>query len=487
MSRYVLPRLRDFIFIAIFAGALLTGQRMLNLDSDLGRHLTLGNYILDTHQIPTRDLLSFTRAGQPRPPYEWLAQVIFTLTYRLLNLDGVVLLTAFLIAASIFLVYVDTTERSNAPIFSLILSLWAAAASSLHWLTRPHVFSFIFFVVWVSWLEKVRTNKQFPIWLFPILMLIWANTHGGFIFGFLAWAAYTAGWLWGVFRKSTTWRNGMDLIIIGATSLLASMITPSLWGNWLAVLNNRSVYILSHTSETMPPNFATPNIWPFAGLLGIAVIVAGLRIKHIKPEHVFLLAGIGTMSLLMARNIPFFAFAAVPILGQWVKEIFSTPNYWLKLEDGFSNIDNQLSGFLWSAAAIAIAISFFAYHTNETHTSIYQFSPQVFPVDAVNWLESHPVQGNMYTDFNWGGYLLYRLWPTQHVFIDSQSDFYGEQFTRQYADILNGAPKWGEELAQYNVTWMIVPKDAGIAQAAESDPNWQIIYQDSLTIIFERK
>lgn len=487
MLHYLLPRLRDFLFITIFAGALLIGQRMLNTDSDLGRHLTLGGYILDTRQIPTRDLLSFTKPDQPRPPYEWLAQVLFASVYRLLNLDGVILLTASLIAAAFLLVYVDSTQRSGAPILALFLTIWAASASSLHWLTRPHIFSFLFFAIWLYGLEKTRAKKNFAIWLFPALMLIWANTHGGFIFGFLAWLAYLAGWLWKVFRKSANWKDGQILLIIGGTSLIASILTPDLWGNWEAVLNNRSAYILSRTVETMPPNFATPGIWPFAGLLMLIILFAFLNRKKVEASHIFLLAGLTALSLLMARNIPLFAIAAAPILAGWVKQTYEKENRWTKLEDGFAKIDATLRGFLWPVISVIAIIGFFALRQAKTQTSFFQFNPQVFPAQAAGWIESHPQSGNMFNDFNWGGYLLYRLWPGQRVFIDSQSDFYGEELTRQSEEILNGEGNWDAELGQYNVNWIIVPREAGLARAARSNAGWQIIYEDSVAVIFVRR
>src|SRR5512135_1260982 len=143
MQRYLLPRLRDFVFILLLAGAMISGPRMLNTDSDLGRHLTLGDYILTSGRMPTQDILSSTRAGQSRPPYEWLAQVLFALSYRILNLDGVVLLTSTAIAAAFAVVYLDSVRRSNWPILAMFTTFWAAAASSLHWVSRPHVFTFL--------------------------------------------------------------------------------------------------------------------------------------------------------------------------------------------------------------------------------------------------------------------------------------------------------------------------------------------------------
>src|SRR5512142_1724298 len=119
MQRYGLPRLHDLLFIVVFVGGFVLGARMLNTDSDLGRHLTLGGYILQSGHVPTQDILSYTKAGASRPPYEWLSQVLFAAAYRLMDLDGVVLLTSVVIAAAFSLVFLDAVHRSGAPLLSL--------------------------------------------------------------------------------------------------------------------------------------------------------------------------------------------------------------------------------------------------------------------------------------------------------------------------------------------------------------------------------
>ena len=485
MSRYLFPRLRDIIFFIVFIGALLIGARMLN--GDLGRHLAVGGIILDTHQIPTRDLLSFTMAGQSRPPYEWLAQVLFAIAYRLLNLDGVVLLTALIIAVTFVLIYTDSVQRTNAPLISLLLTIWAALTSSLHWLARPHIFSFLLFAIWVGLLERFRKGEKVALWAFPMLMLIWVNTHGGFIFGLLAWLAYFAGWAWEYFRKQATREMGKQFLLIGGLSLVATVITPDLWHNWNAVLNNNSSYLLSHTVETMPPDFHSPDLWPFAGLLAVVILLGIIRARTINLSHVFLLAGLALMSFIFVRNIPFFALASVPILSDWVKQLFAKFNYWLKLEETFSAIDQGLRGFVWPLVILLGAIGLLVYHNAQTQTSIYHFDTQTLPVQASDWLMTNPQPGNMFNDFNWGGYLLFRFWPDQRVFVDSQSDFYGEEFIRQYEQIFNGEKDWNAKLSQYNVTRIIVPREAGLVQAASQSADWELAYEDNVAVIFVKK
>jgi hypothetical protein len=190
----------------------------------------------------------------------------------------------------------------------------------------------------------------------------------------------------------------------------------------------------------------------------------------------------------MARNIPFFAIAAAPILAGNLRTKLKSISLWSVLEERILNIDGELRSFyILAILMVILSTCSFLYYQIRYHTPFDQFSEQTLPIQAADWLESHPQKGNMFNDFNWGGYLLFKLWPENKVFIDSQSDFYGEELTRQYAAILGGEGNWDKTLSQYDVTWIIVPSKSGLAEAARLSANWQINYQDPLAVIFVRK
>jgi hypothetical protein len=503
MLKYILPRLRDILFLAVFLGAFLLGPRMLSLDSDLGRHLTLGNYILEERDIPTTDILSHTKSGEPRPAYEWLTQVLFALANRVAGLDGVILVCALTIAVAFALVYADAARRSALPLTALIVTMSAVAASSLHWLPRPHVITFLFLAIWIERLERMRRGEDVPLWQFPALMLFWVNAHGGFLFGALAWVAYFGGWALSVIarvrpkqsplaveglpdREEHPARNdggGKQFLLIGATSLLATFVAPSGWGNWQAVLNNNNRFLLSHTIETMPPDFAQAGMWPFALLLILVVVLCFATRKTTPFAHFFLLGGFSLLGLLMARNIPLFAIAAAPVLAERLADFLQTMQRWRKIEANIAKLERPLRGALWPVVVcggIALAL---AGRFGVRQEATARFDANVFPVAATDWLVEHPQSGNMFNEFNWGGYLLYRLWPDQKVYLDSQTDFYGEEFMREYEQILTAQGDWQPALDRRAVTWAILPSDAPLASSLR-DAGWLPLYFDSTAIIF---
>lgn len=476
------PSLADIIFVAVFTLVLATGSQMLSIDSDLGRHLTIGNYILDNLTIPTRDLFSHTLSNQSRPPYEWLSQILFALADRLLGLDGVIILTAATIAITFRLVFLFASRRCGSPIVAFSITFLAIGASSIHWLPRPHIITFLLLAIWIENLDQLRKGRTVNLILFPLIMLFWANLHGGFVFGILVWLAYMAGWIWEKRQKKADHQAGRKLLFVGLTSLAASVITPDFWHNWEAVLNNRSSFILSRTAETMPPDLTSASVFPFTILLGLTAVLFLMNYRILPASHFFLLAGLGMMSLLMARNIPLFVIACTPVVSELTEELLSRLKVWQRIKERFSGFTGQSQWTIFPLATTVLAILFFANQYFNHDQSTFQFSSRVFPVQALDWLEDHPQKGRMFNEFNWGGYILYRIWPHQQVFLDSQSDFYGEPLMRDYDQIVSMQRNWESLLEKYQVDWAILPANWPLAGELSSQ-GWEPVYEDQTAVV----
>jgi hypothetical protein len=106
-------------------------------------------------------------------------------------------------------------------------------------------------------------------------------------------------------------------------------------------------------------------------------------------------------------------------------------------------------------------------------------------VDAVKWLKTNPQEGRMFNFFTWGGYLLYRLWPEQLVFIDGQTDFYGEALSREYVQVEALQPGWEDVLSKYNVSWVMTQNDQPLEHALFEN-NWEVLYKDDTAVILRK-
>ena len=113
----------------------------------------------------------------------------------------------------------------------------------------------------------------------------------------------------------------------------------------------------------------------------------------------------------------------------------------------------------------------------------------VFPVEAVAWLAETdiPESGPVFNHFMWGGYLLYEAWPRVPVFIDGQTDFYGEKVFREYLAIRDVLPGWQETLADRGVTWALIPSGGPLADRLRADPGWEQVWADDTAAVIVRR
>ena len=72
------------------------------------------------------------------------------------------------------------------------------------------------------------------------------------------------------------------------------------------------------------------------------------------------------------------------------------------------------------------------------------------------------------------------------MFIDAQTDFYGEALTRQFLQIADAEPGWEAALAAYDVAWIILPPTRPLAAWLEQSAEWQELYRDDTAVIWTR-
>jgi hypothetical protein len=484
MKAFVLPRTRDVIFFSIIFAVLLLGPRMLNADGDLPHHLAVGKYVFQGHLPPINDIFSYTRNGVPIAPHKWLSGVFYYLAYLIFDERGIVILSAILLASTFALIYTDGVKRSGTRLPVFFLTAWGAAVSSLHWISRPHLFTMLLFAIWLILNERLASGKKVPIWHFAALMLLWNNIHGEFIAGFLVTGATLAGWIWEYFfdRSITDLNVGKRLGIVLASITVVTLVNPVSFRalftvtNWLG-----NDYLMSHTNETIPPNFADPSFIILLALIVCSIFILVIKRERLPARMAIILAGFSAMVLLSARNVHFYGVVAPFVL----VSVFSKQGVvsLLKRFEGLlEKIEGQLRGIIWPATTVVVAIILLAV---TPLGKIEHFSPTFFPIQATEWLKANPQKGNMFNTFDWGGYLSLELFPKQLVFIDSQGDVYGEAFIREYEQVVNLEEGWQDILTKYNVNWALIPEGWDLAKALVN-AGWKKVYHDDTAVILVR-
>ena len=492
------PSIADCVFImALLIATLVWARPALNTDGDAGRHIRVGETILDRGGLFYEDLFSHTMAGERFVPYEWLSETLAALAHRAGGLPGVVILHGLVVATAWGLLGLFLRRRGVDPLLAFVVAVLAAAASAFHWLARPHVFTFAgtAALLWLLEARALRESSPRPYRILALVLLlfaVWANLHGGFLFGLVLIAMYVAGDLleWratgdGAWRTASVRHAGCLLAAVAGAAINPSGL--SLFAHVTGYLGK--TYLVNVTNEYMSPDF---HLWfGRAFLLVLVVLVAALAHNRRRLPYPWLTVLVGTFAFALhsARNIPLFALTAMPLMALHFDADWRALRWppLARLRRAFAVGDGQARAGGWAAAAAAAFLVIGANQGNVLGVPVVvaKYDPSIFPVDAVGYARDRHLEGRLFNNFIWGGYILY-AWPEQRVFIDGQTDFYGEALTRAYGDIVALRSGWREELERRQVSLILVPGASSLSGQLAREPGWQLVYRDSTAVLYAR-
>ena len=484
------PSLPDLVFASLaLLIPLALGKQLLNSDGDLGRHLRVGEHILH-HGLLYRDAFSYTRFGQPFVGYEWLSEVGFAGVYRLGGLPAVSVACGLLMALAYGFLTRWLLVRGVDPLLAYLTGILAAMLGSTHWLARPHLFTLLGVAILISLLE--RDDKGARPWAYLPLFALWANLHGGFLFGLVVIGIYIAGDLAEAWASTdpSGWllrarRDGaaLGMGVLGAFLTPYGLELPRHVLGWFGMK-----FVIDHTMEYLSPDFHT-----LTGRFILAVLlllVAGLALSPRRPTfpRLFLVLATIGFALISQRNVPLLGLTALPVLA------LHLDSAWRGLKDvggirgTFARESPERRNGPWALAVTVPLLLVTMWPSPLVRLGLVPgyFDPTIFPVAATEKARAAGLTGRMYNEFTWGGYLLF-AWPEQKVFIDGQTDFYGEELTRTHIRIQSLYPGWRELLKQWDISLVIMPTGSSLVHEMARDPAWRIWHCDRTATVLRQE
>ncbi len=481
-------------------------------DATIGWHIRNGQQMLHTHAITRTDPFSVTMGGQTWYAWEWLYDIVIAGMHHWLGLNGVVFFTAFIVALT-FAVTLRICVRRGADLpvaaFLLVLSL---GASMIHLLARPHVLSWLFAVIWFQILESTE-SMDVPwrrLWYLPVLMLFWANLHGGFVLGFALLGLYLLSGAICYFRsRDQQMRRRMTrrlraLGMVTAASLLASLVNPYGYQLHLHVYRYLSSrWLMNHIDEFLSPNFHGVAQQCFVAILLITILVLAAARKKPSLSRVLVLLFATYSGLYASRSLPvsslLITLIVAPLGTQALAEARDNPNLslrlrgflsrWLALTARVGRVELHFRAHIWPLAAVVLGLLLCAQagKPGSQRWMNAHFDARRFPVQAVDLIAQRGIDEPIFAPDSWGGYLIYRLYPKNKVFVDDRHDFYGEDFMREYLKTVRLTPDWDVFLKEKKVNWVLLPAKSSLANMLEETSRWSLVYQDGTAVLLERK
>lgn len=453
----------------IYFFILATGNNLLR-DSDIFWQIEVGRWIVEHRAVPYSDVYSFTMKGAPWISSSWLAQVLYAVTYVKFGWAGPVILSssaigvAFAIFAGFLLKYVDAAR-------AVILAMIALALSMPHLLARPHVLALPLMVGWFAGLMNAADRGTAPsFWLLPLIAL-WANIHGGFVFGFVLIAPAALIAVWDVAAKN---RNALALrwAAFAAVALLATFCTPYGWNALLAACNILDLgEVLTILSEWQPANFSGFGIFEVC-LLGI-MFVALYRGLTLSWPRIILLLGLIHLALTHVRSIEAFALL-IPI--ELVKPLARE----LKQPKVLPTAPSPLRSLVATAALATVAVGTYLFGLYDPYFVI----PSQVPEKALAALKERKAE-RILNGYEFGGYMI-----AQGVapFIDGRAELYGEKFVMDHhrAVSLQDVDILFRLLDNYRIDAALFNPTTPASQLLDGLGGWRKIYADESSAAYVR-
>jgi hypothetical protein len=468
-----LLRTRNVFLVVLFLGLFTMAARNVT-DPDVWWHLKTGQYIAEHKSVPHTDPFSYTRAGEPWVAHEWLSELLLYQLQRTTGWGGLILIFAAILAAAFFLLYL---RCGPSPYLAGVATLCAAWATAPVWGVRPQVLSLLLTSLWLLILERSERNPKLLWWTLP-LTLLWVNLHAGFALGLALSALFLAGeWIERALEHS---RQNLPRLWTAALILLLDLLIVPLNPNGLRMFSYpietlRSTAMQNYIAEWASPNFHHPEYWPFLLLvLGTFLALSCFRLA-VRPRDLLLLLVSFYAALCSIRMIPLFVLIAVPLicarLGNWPQGKSRSQSL------------QTASRVLFNSAIMLAMVVFAGVRIALVIQRQPQAETQCFPARAVTFLQAHPPSGRIFNLYDWGGYLIWRLFPSTPVFIDGRADLYGKQLLDQFADTYQFKGEWQQPLQRWSIDTVLVPPDSALATGLRGSPGWMVSYEDSQAIV----
>jgi hypothetical protein len=506
----------DIVFLVLCVIIFQAARGKMLSDPGLGWHLrNIDAMIAEGGWLHT-DPFTQPRDGEPPAEWrtnQWLGELPLWLGERWAGREGVAAVATLILALTLRILY-SMLLRDGLPWPLAVLWLCAAGiGTACSWIARPNLFSMLFVLLTVRLVEQFHAGRctwRRLLWL-PPLFAVWANTHGGFVAGYLILvpAICIEALLAVVHRpadlRTAARRRGLILLGFTAACFLATLLNPYGWTlyPWVLKLLGNPYFMSLHEEWKRPPltNTGALQYVPLFVLYPVVILLSRRRPSLLE-------VGLTGAWLLLAlkgfRYVPLWVLMAVPVMARasygipWVKAFVDRHLSSADPSSLFALRNGPAPSGVWSVvlAVLLVGGSRWLHAVDESRppeARYVQFLPDVVDADALDELVAlhrDRTDDVVFHSYNWGGYLTWEGWRTQRLlnWIDDRNEVQGEQHIRETFRLLAAEPGWHEALDKAHVRFVCIERGEPLAAELAERPNeWEKRYEDGYAVIFERR
>lgn len=455
------------IFLPLFL-IILWVKAVVFLDPDFGWRIRTGFNILK-NGIPRTDLYSYTMPSFPWVDHAWLTDVIVALGYRTSGIIGlafifsVLALGAIFISSSIsppnkdfrgFRLYIFK-KKIDISLFGIPTFLLTLAIVLPFFGVRAQVITWLFTAVLWSVLLSQRLLKRFGF-LIPPFFILWANLHGGFAGGLLIL------YLFFFIRFVRNRKIDLTHLSIIAVSTIGTFINPYGGGVFREVWSSISDNSLRWEIVEWQPTFVSFDAPTLSLMVLSSMLIYNYKTK-LKSEEITVFLILLVQAVLSVRNVPIWAIVAAPITSKSINLFYGEVTREKNEKEKNIKIERFRKVYIGLGLCSLCILCFEAIFAFRGAISLSENN--FYPVKAIAYLKRSVRDGNVFSDYGWGGYLIWK-YPEKKVFIDGRMPSWkweankvneSNYAMKDYLDITQGKEDYSGYFQKYNIDIVLLP------------------------------
>ncbi|MDD5760905.1 MAG: hypothetical protein PHP88_00140 [bacterium] len=503
--------------------------------SDFGTHIALGKHIVQKFDIPTREHWNYPSLGMENGSGgEWGFEAVLYLVYAVAGEYGVSFLVWAVVFGIFFFLYRAMVLRGAHPLIAVLAIFAFSGFLRIRIQPRPEIFTYLFTAMTIFLLSEYYFGKRRKlIYLFPPMILVWANSHPTYLMAFGLYGAFFADALVrAAWNKEFRWARLREWVIpplvTGLAGLVLCGLNPHGYGWLLSPLHMISRgagtganTILMSISELTPVKGTGFFVYYKAAAVFAAVsLCLGLAGRRVYLLDLFLFAIAFKGAWDSARAVSMMGLFLSPGASLHLTGFLSAAAGWFSAnatrkaekpkgparqrgkkglqaapDSPPSPLPPQMSlGHSAIVGGVMLALVGFGGTTLAFSFSQLEYGVGItehkFSFKAAEFLRKYPVPGKMFNFFDIGGFLDWQLYPGALTFLDGRT--YNQQVFMEHQMVTGGMPGWERTIDKYGITYFVLKSmdSSGmilpIVPILANDPNWSLVFSDGLFLVFVR-
>ncbi|MBT3182696.1 MAG: hypothetical protein HN337_09360 [Deltaproteobacteria bacterium] len=455
-------------------------------NSDIFWQIKAGEYIGQNGLPPGKDIFSYVVQGSAWIDLQWLTELLFFSVERVGGFVGLSVLSTALGLVLLLLLLVGLKRMGVSAFRSLILITLILMFSSFRLqLLRPELFCFIFFAAFLVTIDKRGKLTRSEIVSLILIQILWSNMHASALLGPLIVLIFSI-------RKP-------KLLYFVPVLMVSMMLNPFGFQVYLYPLNHiLSDRMLAITSDWSGPNMFHGEIsfaaWGAVVLAAVSGIMIFVKKRVNLPALILTIITLGA-GFWAARFMPLSLISLGWLLGDLVsgskgEALCCGLRRGLVVASALV-ITMSIAGSIFAGPPTGLRIMDGKYLFVLGRKAGVGIAKEDFPERAAIFIKAMGLNGNMFNDMAYGGYLIYMLWPSQKVFIDTRTQVYGDLFISNYSNTLFDEQIFNNFVKAQDISYVIYdPRQlnapGGPLKFLLNNDRWKLFFSSDKAVIFIR-